>query len=110
MDTKLTELQGKSVRELMPYEAVDDQLMRYAVEFMLTGMNQPSKLEPRHCIGAARLAVTQASLTGTLTDAVLNQINQRTMEIVKDNAAPGLRGGDGSTAHMKFVASFVDKR
>jgi hypothetical protein len=109
MDTPLPVLQGKSVRHLMPYTAADDQRIRNAVGYLLTGMNQPAKLEPRHCVGAARLAVTQAASAGTLSGNALTQINQRTMELVKANAAPGLRGEHASTPHKQFIASFVDK-
>jgi hypothetical protein len=109
MDTVLPVLKGKSVRELIPYKEADDKRIRYAVDFMLTGMNRPSKLEPRHCVSAARLAVSQASLTGTLSDGALSQLNQRTMGLVKANAPPGLRGAGVTTAHKKFIASFADK-
>ena len=109
MDTPLTALGGNKVRELMPYKEADDKRIRGAVDYLLTGENKPAKLEPRHCISAARLALTQAAQAGSVTDAVLNHINQKTMELVRNNAVGGLRGGDGSTPHKQFIASFVDK-
>lgn len=109
MDTPLPEvLQGKTVRQLMEYKAADHARIQAAIDFMLTGMNKPStQLRPRHCVSAARLAVTQAALNNTLSDALLNDINQRTMKLVRDNAPAVLRAGDGSTPHKKFIASFA---
>jgi len=107
MDTALPELQGRTVRALMPYSAADDARIRNAVGYMRSGMNKPAKLQPRHCISAARRAVTQSALEGTLSNDVLNQINQRTMELVRANAPAGLRGGDSSTPHRQFIAAFA---
>jgi hypothetical protein len=109
MDTPFALLKEKTVRQLMPYTAADDQRIRNAAGYMQTGMNRPAILRPRHCIGAARLAVTQAALEGKLTEDLLNKINQRSMELVRANAPVGLRGGDTSTPHKKFIASFVEK-
>jgi hypothetical protein len=109
MDTPFPTLKGKTVRQLMPYTAADDQLIRTAVNYMRTGMNKPETLRPRYCISAARLAVTQAALEGALTDDVLSQINQRAMQLVRSNAPAGLRAGDTSTPHQEFIASYVDK-
>jgi len=109
MDTPLPALQGNTVRQLLPYTTADDTRIRNAVDYMLTGMNRPSKLRPRHCVSAARLAVTQAALSGTLAGDVLTAINQRVIELVKSNAPVGLRGGDSSTPHKQFIASFADK-
>jgi hypothetical protein len=39
----------------------------------------------------------------------LTGIHQRTLELVRTNAAPGLRGDSGSPAHTAFIASFFDK-
>jgi hypothetical protein len=108
MDTPVPALQGRTVRELMPYTAADDARIRGAVGFLRTGMNRPSDLRPRHCVSAARLAITQAAEEGTLTPELLTEINQRTMELVRANAPGGLRGDGGSTAHRAFIASFVD--
>ena len=109
MDTALPELQDWTVRDLMPYTAADDARIRSAVGYLRTGMNKPGKqLRPRHCISAARIAVTMAGLEDALSDELCNQINQRTAELVRANAPGGLRGGDGSTPHKQFIASFVD--
>jgi hypothetical protein len=94
---------------LMPYRAADDLLIRSAVGFMQTGMNKPGNLRPRHCISAARLAVTQAALAGVLSANLLNQINLRAMQLVKSNAPGGLRAGDVSTNHKDFIAGFLDE-
>ena len=107
MDTALPELKGRTVRELMPYGAADDARIRNAVGYMRTGMNKPAQLRPRHCISAARRAVTQSALEGMLSSDVLNTINQRAMELVRANAPGGLRGGDSSTPHRQFIASFA---
>jgi hypothetical protein len=107
MDTALPELKGRTVRELMPYGAADDARIRKAVGYMRTGMNKPAKLEPRHCISAARRAVTESALEGALSNDVLSQISQRAMELVRANAPGGLRGGDSSTPHREFIAAFV---
>jgi hypothetical protein len=109
MDTPFPALQGNTVRQLLPYTEADDTRIRNAVDYMLTGMNRPGNLRPRHCVSAARLAVTQAALAGSLAGDVLNGINKRVTELVRSNAPDGLRGGDNSTPHQKFIASFADK-
>jgi hypothetical protein len=93
----------------MTYTAADDQRIRNAVGFMRTGMNKPGNLRPRHCISAARMAVTQAALAGELSGELLDNINGRAMQLVRSNAPGGLRAGDDSTPHKKFIASFVEK-
>jgi hypothetical protein len=107
MDTPFPQLKNKTVRELMPYTIADDKRIRDAVGYMQTGMNKPANLRPRHCISAARLAVTQAALNGSLSGALLDGINQRTMGLVKSNAPGGLRGGDQSTPHKQFIANYA---
>ncbi len=109
MDTPLPALQGNSVRQLMPFTAADDLKIRGAVGFLRSGMNPPSGLKPRHCVSAARLAVTQTAEEGALSPEALTGIHQRTLELVRANAAPGLRGDSGSPAHTAFIASFFDK-
>jgi hypothetical protein len=108
MDTPFPVLQGKTVRELMPYLKSDDFRIRGASKFMRTGQDKPTKLEPRHCVSAARLAVTEAAEAGTITPDLLTEINQRTLELVRSNAQGGLRGESGTPAHKAFIASFVD--
>ena len=110
MDTPLPALKKvNTLRELIPYTAADDQRIRNAVGFMRTGMNRPGKLRPRHCISAARLAVTQTALEEALSEDLLNDINQRTLELVRSNAPSGLRAAGDSAPHKKFIASFVEK-
>lgn len=107
MDSPLPELKGKTVRDLLPYNAADDQRIRNAAGYLRTGMNKPGNLKPRHCISAARIAVTQTALDGTMSNIALNDINKRTIELVKSNAQAGLRGGNMSSAHKKFIVSFI---
>ena len=109
MDTPLAELKGMTVRQLMQYMPADDLRIRNAIGYMRTGNNKPGNLRPRHCISAARLAVTQAALEGVLSSELLSLINMRAMELVRSNAQGGLRGADGSTPHKKFIASFVER-
>jgi hypothetical protein len=109
MDTPLAELKGRTVRQLAPYTQADDLRIRRAVGYLQTGQNKPVSLRPRHCISAARLAVTEAALSGTLAPALLDQINQRAMDLVRENAPSGLLGGDSSAPHKQFIASFADK-
>lgn len=117
MDTKFPILQNKSVRELMPFTAADDARIRTAANFMLTGQNAPGPqtMAPRHAASAARIAASEAvkqSLGGGGGGAAaiatgLGDINTRLLQVVRDQAAPGLRAGDGSTPHKDFVASFA---
>jgi hypothetical protein len=109
MDTPLPVLKANTVRQLMPYSAADDARIRNAIGFMSSGQNKPGKLRPRHCISAARLAVTQLAEQGALTGELLNAINNRAMELVRANAPVGLRGGDTSTPHKSFIAQFADQ-
>jgi len=110
MDTALpVELNGMTVRQLMEYKLADHLRILKAVGYMLTGKgNKPTKeLKPRHCVSAGRLAVTQAALDATLSEALLNDINGRTMKLVRENAKVGLRAGDTSAPHKAFIASFA---
>jgi hypothetical protein len=112
MDTPLPELKCQTVRDLMPYTQADDQRIRAAAGYMLTGMNWPSDLAPRHAVSAARLAVTQAAQGAggvTMTDTLLTGIHQRAIEVVRANAPDGLRAADDSTPHQQFIAGFLDK-
>jgi hypothetical protein len=110
MDTPLpVELNGMTVRQLMEYKLADHLRILKAVGYITTGKgNKPTKeLKPRHCVSAGRLAVTQAALDATLSEALLNNINRRTMKLVRDNAKVGLRAGDTSAPHKAFIASFA---
>lgn len=109
MDTALPELKGKTVRALIPYLQADDLRIRGAVTFMRTGQDTPINLRLRHTVSAARLAVTAAAKEGQLTNDALNDVNTRTMQLVRDLAPPGLRAGGDSGPHRAFIAGFVDK-
>lgn len=111
MDTTLEPLKGKTVRELMPFTAYDQERICAATRYLLTGRDAPEPLSihPRHCVSAARLAVTEAQKQpGTLPET-LASINLRTTELVHDNALPGLRAYEESARHARFIAGFVDK-
>jgi hypothetical protein len=108
MDTPLEPLKGKTVRSLLPFSAEDDLRIRAATRYLLTGQDRPQTIRPRHCVSAARLAVTEAAgQLPTLADN-LQAINERTATLVRDNAAPGLRAGDDSARHWNFIAGFAD--
>src|SRR5262249_15115003 len=120
MDTKMTALRGKTVRDLMPYTAADDTRIRHAASYLRTGQNAPGPLSmtPRHAVSAARLAADAAveavqapggtSAGGLELTTVLSEINERLVELIRDQAAPGLRAGDTSTSHKRFVAGFAE--
>ena len=108
MDTPVNELKNKTVRELIPFSPADDARIRHAAGYILTGQNAPTQLRPRHCISAARLAVTRATEQNVNLEDSLKEINARTGQLVRDNAQPGLRAGDASEPHKKFVEKFID--
>ncbi len=113
MGTPLEVLNGNTVRELMSFSAADDMRIRAAAGYLATGLNAPAKvtIPPRHCISAARMAVTaavlQPSVPETSLASHLQTINERTAALVRDNAAPGLRASDMSTPHRQFIAAFA---
>jgi hypothetical protein len=110
MDTPLTALKGSTVRQLMPYSPADDARIRQAAEYLRTGTNAPPAglLKPRHCVSAARLAVSKASEdAATDVAAAMKDVNARTAALVRDNTPAVLRGSD-SSAHEAFIRSFVD--
>ena len=111
MDTALESLNGKTVRELMSFTAYDQGRIRAATKYLLTGRDapEPQSIQPRHCVSAARLAVTEAQKRPNTLAETLTAINVRTAELVHDNARPGLRAYEESDRHTKFIASFVDK-
>lgn len=111
MDSPMAVLKGKTIRELIPFGVKEDARIRAASQYLLSGMDAPAKgsIRPRHCVSAARLAVKAAVAAGGQLDASLEKINERTTALVRDNAAPGLRAGDGSKAHRQFISSFVPK-
>ena len=63
MDTPLEALKRKTVRSLLPFGAADDKRIQAAAKYLLTGQDKPAEIRPRHCVSAARLAVTEAALT-----------------------------------------------
>ena len=118
MDSKLTALKNKTVRELMPYTATDDTKIRQAAAFLQSGNNAPASksMSPRHAVSAARLAAAaavEADLNGGAggddLGTVLGKINERVVELIRDQAVEGLRAGDASNPHKEFIASFADR-
>jgi hypothetical protein len=111
MDTAMPELKGLSVRSLMPFSAADDVRIRAAAAYLATGDDAPAagSVAPRHCVSAARLAVKLLDATADDFGDRLEEVNRRTADLVRDNTPPGLRGGDDTTPHKKFIASFADR-
>jgi len=107
MDTPLTALKNKTLRELMPFVQADDTRIRSAANYMCTGMARPS-LEPRHAVSGARIALNKAAEDGILTPLLLDDIQKRTMELVRRNAAPGLRGGGGAAHNAFLIKGFME--
>jgi hypothetical protein len=108
MDSELPALKGKTVRQLVPYTAADEARLRSAADFLRTGRNAPTNIAPRLCVSAARLAASVAaegngSLTGTLDD-----VNDRLSDLVRANAAEGLRASEDSERHKAFIAGFAE--
>ena len=108
MDTKFAVLKNRTVRELVPFTAVDDTKIRGAVKFFRTGNNRPSNLPIRHTVSAARIAIDDAANEGSVTDQLSGDIHKRVGEYVRETAPSGLRGG-GADEHEKFIASFSER-
>jgi hypothetical protein len=108
MDTAFPILKGKTVRELMPYTKADDARIRLAAGVLAAGAGDAGKLRPRHCVSAARLAVTRVAADTATLAGKLEAINKQTAQLIRDNAPPGVRGGDDSAPHRKFIADFAD--
>jgi hypothetical protein len=110
MDTALGPLQSRTVRELIPFTAYDQRRIRAAASYLLTGRDapEPYSVPPRHCVSAARLAVTQAQQRPDAIAETLATINVRTVQLVHDNALPGLRAHEESDRHAQFIADFAD--
>jgi hypothetical protein len=51
--------------------------------------------------------VTAAALEDALSGALLDDVNGRTMALVREHAPAGLRAGDSSTPHKQFIAGFA---
>jgi hypothetical protein len=123
MDTPFEELKGQPVRKLIPYAEADDDKIRHAASYLGTGQNAPERrsIAPRHCISAARLAVTRAAVADenqpapipvVTADQIaerLQAINQCVADLVRDNAQPGLRAAGAPPSHRRFIASFADR-
>jgi hypothetical protein len=120
MDAPMAALKGKHVRDLMPFTAADDTRIRQAATYLQTGKNAPGpqSLAPRHALSAARFAAASlveaeappagnGSPVSVPIAKLLSDINDRAIELVKDQAVPGLRAGDMSDPHKLFVASFA---
>jgi hypothetical protein len=115
MDSPMDALGGSTLRDLLPYREEDDTRVRLAAAYLRTGMNAPTPLSmrPRHCVSAARLAATavveaaRADPAADVADA-LDKINDRLGQMVRSMALPGLRAGDISDPHKRFIAGFAE--
>lgn len=116
MEDPLTGLKGKAVRDLVPFSELEYTKIQAAAYFLRTGMSAPARqsMTPRHCVSAARLAATEVYDTvgnGTSLDqfdAPLEEINNRLIQMVRDNALPGLRAAEMPSEHIRFIAGFAD--
>jgi hypothetical protein len=106
MDQPLEILKKKSVRSLIPFEAGDDSRIRDASKYLETGQNRPAEVPARHCLAAARLAVTRSGQEGKDLKTKLEDINKRTGRLVNDNAPKGLLAGIDDE-HRHFIAGFA---
>ena len=108
MDTPVSALRETSVRKLIPFTAADDSRIRAASGYLLTGRNAPGPqtTAPRHCVSAARLAAAEAVDSADLP-ATLGHINTRLTQLIRDSAPLGLRGGNNSAPHQRFISSFA---
>jgi hypothetical protein len=109
MDSPFTVLKGETVRSLMPYSAGDEARIIKARDYLETGLNAPAPatFAPRHAVSAARLAASKVAAENGNTATVLEAINERTAQLVRDSAPGGLRAGDGSKPHQDFIRSFA---
>lgn len=107
MDTAFPVLHGRTVRQLMPYEAAHDSTIRAASAYLRTGFNQPQQIEPRHVICAARRAIAEFAPTGSAAadDASLASLRQRIHGMVRRFAPGGVRaaGADRKAALAEFA-------
>lgn len=90
MDTPFDVLKQSTVRELVPYGANSDAKIRAGASYLMTGQAKPQGVRPRHWISAARVAVNDAAARPDLAN-VMNDINERTMAMVRQSAPPGVR-------------------
>jgi hypothetical protein len=107
MDQPFDELKTRTLRECISYSQADDLRIRNTVGYILNGEDKPAGLRPRHCVSAARLAVSQAAQQGLLSEKILDDINLRTARLVHDNAPRGVRADNSSNAHREFIAGYV---
>lgn len=104
MDTTFVELNGHSVRELMPYTKEHEDTILAASSYLLSGFNQPQRMEPRHVICAARRAVTNLPASSA-TDGTLDRLRQRIHLLVRKSAPLGVRGAGAS--RNAFLVNFA---
>ncbi|HKQ79629.1 MAG TPA: hypothetical protein VJ810_38405 [Blastocatellia bacterium] len=107
MNASLPSLKGKTVRELIPFTALHDAGIRAACDYLRTGqqMPAPNSILPRHCVSAARQAVTEAvsSMSGAAAQQMreqFEQVNQRTEQLVRNVAPSGVRAAVSAQRHQ----------
>lgn len=106
MDTPFAELNGNSVRSLIPYSAAADGRIRVAAQYLMTGQNKPQSVRPRHWVSAARIAVRDADQQSGF-EATLDTINKRASAMVRESAPPGVRAAGAGMDHVKRFTDFV---
>jgi hypothetical protein len=113
IDTKFDILNGHSVRELIPYTITDDKRIRNATIFLTTGQNRSSSslLSPRHIISASRLALDQIVSQSNDHRSKINDLNNRTAELVKLNTPIGRRAPVtvDIKKHREFIKSLAEE-
>jgi hypothetical protein len=108
MDTPFPELQGETMRSLIPFTAADDGRIRAAADYLATGENapQPGSLRKiRQCLSAALLAADRAE-PGDL-QPYLAQVDARARQLVRDNTPDVVRASE-SAVHLKYIQGFAD--
>jgi hypothetical protein len=108
MESPFPKLNDRTVRSLIPYTAEHHILIRSASEYIETGLDSPGKgtMDARHCLAAARLAVTRTARQGGNLGSKLSLINNRTGQLVRENAPTGVLAADDD-AHRKFISNFA---
>ena len=110
MDSKRPALRLKTVRELIPYTAGSDAMIRNAAAYLRSGQNRPSQLRPRYCAAAARLAANDAAEAGDLSDNLKKVGEAQWPEPRYPSQRPVAPSpGNNSARHKQFISGFADK-
>jgi hypothetical protein len=96
---------GPSWRMLVPYTAKHDGDIRSAARYLRTGMYPPAKMNPRHLVAAARLAVEDCAVESTTLAADLVAIQDQAAKLIRRDAPPELRAGGGASRGPRVGSS-----